>query len=267
MTENLASLIVAACGAEPEAAGERLNSVQAAKAISSEKMVSLRKQIGGESALGPIMQRLSEDLHTYFRLPVKELNDRTQANWDTTIQYAQYGFLARMVMSVIVFIVGIILLLVSSYQFMFGHLEGRDYFGPGISFVSGLGTMLLIIYTGPLREIRQAVEDLGTASAAFIAYVHRVLQVSHTFSSLYLKQDMSFEEMKKSSDLIQNAMKDTTEKLAGRDYKAAEGIISDALRQLKADSGEKQKKEQEGSSSRPKKQTEEKKEEKKTEGQ
>jgi HEAT repeat protein len=261
MTENLSSLIVAACGGDPEAAGERLNSFQTAKSIPSEKMDPLRKHIGGESALGPVMQRLSDDLATHFRIPIKELNDRTQTNWNKTIEYAQYGFLARMVMSVIVFIVGIILLLVSSYQFMFGDLQGSDYFGVGVPFVSGVGTMLLIIYTGPLREIRQAVEDLGTASAAFIAYVHRVLQVSHTFSFLYLKQAMSFEEMKKSSDLIQGAMKDTVEKLAGRDYKAAEGIISDVLREMRA-SSEREEKGRAGGSIPAEKTAEDKKEEK-----
>jgi hypothetical protein len=73
--------------------------------------------------------------------------------------------------------------------------------------------MLLVIYRGPLREIRNSVNDLGIASAAFIAYIHRVLQISHTFSFHYLKQQITFDAVEKSSKLIKEAMSDTTGRL------------------------------------------------------
>jgi len=68
---------------------------------------------------------------------------------------------------------------------------------------------LLVIYSGPLKEIRQSVNDLGIANASFIAYVHPVLEISHTFSFYYLQQQITFQEMEKSSKLIQEAMFDT----------------------------------------------------------
>ena len=173
----------------------------------------MRIEIGGERALDPIIGILQDDLERHFRKPIADLNNLTQSNWQKTILYAQYGFIARITMSVVVFLVGMVLLSISSWRRMFGQLDQTQLFGAGISFVSGLGSMLLIIYRGPLREIRDSVNDLGIASAAFIVYVHRVLQISHTFSYYYLKQQITFETMEKSSALIREAMNDTTIRL------------------------------------------------------
>jgi len=93
--------------------------------------------------------------------------------------------------------------------------------------------MLLIVYTGPLREIRRSVNDLAIGSAAFIAYVHRVLEISHTFSFYYLRQEISFEEMKKSSDMIEDAMNDTVSMLRHEDVKPVEDIIKEAIAAVK----------------------------------
>ena len=124
-------------------------------------------------------------------------------------------------MSVVVFVVGMMLLCASSYQFMFGKLEAAQLWGTGATFVSGLGAMLLVVYRGPLREIRNSVSELGIASASFIAYVHRILQVSHTFSLSYLKQDITFEQMKESSGLIGKALEETVRSLSISNAKTA----------------------------------------------
>lgn len=157
----------------------------------------------------PIEQVLQFNLQEYFQQPITRLNEDTRVMWQNTIRYAQYGFLARIWMSVAVFLVGLVLFATSSWLMLFGNLNLEQLFGPGISFVAGLGAMIAVIYTGPLKEIRKSVDDLGIASAAFIAYIHRVLEISHTFSYYYLKNQMSFDEMTKSSKLIEDAMSST----------------------------------------------------------
>jgi hypothetical protein len=125
-------------------------------------------------------------------------------------------------MSVGVFVGGCILLWASSVKILSGELDQAKLWGPGISFVSGLGSMLLIIYTGPLKEIRRSIMDLGASSAAFIAYVHRVLQVSHTFSLYYLRASVTLEDVNKSCQLINNSMRDTIEMLKETGEKPAD---------------------------------------------
>jgi HEAT repeat protein len=228
----LAALIVESAGGSLTTAGERVNAYQARAGLSDADLQHLRVEIGGKTALDPMLQLLQEDLRKYFREPIAELNTLTQRNWAQTIRFAQYAFVVRIVMSVLVFVVGLGLLVLSSWRIMFGALDTTQLFGAGVSFVSGLGAMLLIVYSGPLREIRNSMNELGIASAAFIAYIHRVLQISHTYSYYYLSQKITFDEMRVSSELIEACMNGTIAKLAPGQAPGADELIEKALERL-----------------------------------
>jgi hypothetical protein len=209
MQPNLAELIIASVGRSTEAAGDRVSYYQKKQGLPDEQFERLRIEIGGGKALAPILRVLHEDLKKNFQDPINDLNSLTQKQWQRTIFFSQIGFFVRMIMSVVVFFAGMILLYFASRELLFGNLAPERLLGPGISFASGLGTMLLVIYTGPLKEIRRSMIDLGAASASFIAFVHRVLQVSHTFSAYYLDRKMTFAENTTSCALIEKAMRDT----------------------------------------------------------
>jgi hypothetical protein len=204
-----AELIVGSVDRDMELAGERLNLYQHEKDLPDEKLQMLRIQIGGETALHPILDKLEENLKVNFQQPIHRLNRETQEQWQRTVRYSQIGFMVRMAMSIGVFFAGMVFLGYSGKEMLFGNLPPERLWGPGISFVTALGTVLLLIYTGPLKEIRRSMIDLGEASAAFIGYVHRVLQVSHTFSAYYLQRQMTFTKNKESCDLIDDAMRST----------------------------------------------------------
>lgn len=214
-----AKLIVELSSKSQSIAGQKVIEFEVANNIDSEQLRDLRIAIGGDTAIDSLMGILQMNLEKYFQTPIHDLNTDTHQNWKKTIQYAQYGFMTRMIMSVVVFIIGILLLCISSYEFFLGDSTGEELYGVGISFVAGLGTMLTVVYSGPLRQIRESVNDLGIASAAFIAYVHRVLEISHTFSFYYLNQKITFEEMDKSSELIDKAMKNTIDLLSDKSAK------------------------------------------------
>jgi len=209
MTAILAALIIASAEGSMSLAGERLNVFQQERDLPEERLQTLRIEIGGATALSPILTELKHNLAENFQKPIAQLNAHTQRMWRITIVFAQIGFLARTLMSIALFIVGVYLVLDSYWQVMAGNLAAEQLVGTSVSFLSGIITMLLMVYRGPLREIRQSVNDLGIASAAFIAYVHRVLQISHTFSFAYLREKISFDEMEKSSRLIDEAMAST----------------------------------------------------------
>ena len=69
--------------------------------------------------------------------------------------------------------------------------------------------MLLVIYSGPLRGVRAAVADLATSNAVDISYVHRVLQASHTFSALSMREQMTLAQAELASRLMRDAMLDS----------------------------------------------------------
>lgn len=208
-----AALIVSVAEGSLNKAGEYIDQTQRSHQIDPKAIEQLRVEVGGESALEPLLARLGADLKKYFQEPIHELNQQTRVEWQKTIKAAHNGFRVRMVMSCLVFIVGLGLLTVAAYQFLFNDLSGNMLWGAGVSFVSGFGAMLLVIYTGPLKDIRQAVSDMGASNAAFIAYIHRILQISHTFSAKYLSQNITFDDTRKSCELISEAMTDTVSRL------------------------------------------------------
>jgi len=212
MASVFARLLVEAADGDQSKAAASIDTYKNKHDTPAEKLKDLRVAVGGE-ALDEVMKSLKENLEDRFYAPIELLNTDTQNMWKQTIKHAQMGFIARILMSIVVFAVGILLLLVSSYQFLTGNISGEALFGPGVSFVSGLSMTLLVIYKGPLTEIRQSVNDLGIANASFIGYVHRVLQISHTFSYHYLQKQMTFEAMGKSSKLLQEAMVDINKAL------------------------------------------------------
>ncbi len=204
----LATLILALCG-DSTRAGEQVNEFERRHQVGADDLRWLRIELGGQTALDPILAQLRQDLSEYFQVPVHKLNEATREHWERTLSDARIGFRIRMAMSVVVFIIGAVLVVASSWQFLFGGLDPAAAWGAGGSFVGGLGAMLLVVYSGPLRDIREAVADLATSNAIFIAYVHRVLQASHTFTALYLRERVTLDEAEHAGRLMQEAMRDS----------------------------------------------------------
>lgn len=213
MVAIFAALVIASANSSMILAAERIDACQENTQISAEQLQPLRIEIGGVKALTPLLSQLEKNLNTYFQEPIKELNENSSKVWQQTIRIAQIGFAVRSTMSVVLFGIGAYLVLDSYRQFVAGNLPLEQYLGPGISFVGGLGTMLAMIFTGPLKEIRKSVSDVGMASAIFIAYIHRVLQESHTFSYYYLQGRITFEELDTASKLIKESLQDTLDAL------------------------------------------------------
>jgi hypothetical protein len=80
-----------------------------------------------------------------------------------------------------VFVIGVALIATSIALFVSGKLTTAQAVGSGTAFTGGLVATLLTVYSGPLKDIRQSVSDLGAANVAFIGFIHQVLQVSHTW--------------------------------------------------------------------------------------
>lgn len=194
--------------------------------MSDDALKALRIELGGAAALSGIVKVLKDDLTRYFQDPIDQLNTSTVAMWQNTLRDARPGFLARTWMSVAVFIFGVLLAATASGSVIRGQSAST---GTYMIVIAGLAIMLLVIDPGPLKEIRQSVTDLAISSTAFIAYVHRVLETSHTFSYYYLKEQITFAEMKKSGDLVTEAMNHTMEALGRKSVDSSQETIDRAV--------------------------------------
>jgi len=222
----MADLIIVSANGSKTMAGERITAFRDATGTTDERLQPLRVEIGGK-ALDPILGQLEKNLIEYFQKPLDQLNQETQDVWQRTVSFANLGFMLRAGMSVTLFFFGMYLMY-DSYQLFKSNPGATDaLFGAGVPFLTGLGTMLSMVFWGPLREIRHAVSDVGAANVAFIAYIHRVLQVSHTFSHYYLNGKISFEELEKSGKLIEDTMDDAVRVL--RNLKEGKGAAGEPL--------------------------------------
>jgi len=95
MTGILAKLIIQSAGESPLLAGERVNEYQEAHKIPQGELRKLRIEIGGETALDPIMETLKINLDEYFQKPIHKLNEHTRGMWQRTMIFAQIGLIAR----------------------------------------------------------------------------------------------------------------------------------------------------------------------------
>jgi HEAT repeat protein len=210
----VADLLVANNGNDPDQVGSVIDKLQKQGDLSPESLQHLRIEVGGHLTLDPVLKVLSDNLRKYFQEPIEQLNKQTSEAWLDTINSARNGFKLRVWMSVIVFGAGLLLIALSVVLFLSGKLTSAEAVGSGTTFAGGLTATLLVVYSGPLKDIRQSVSDLGAANVTFIGFIHQVLQVSHTFSAHYLKEGVSFDEVKGSAEIIRAAAVAATTALA-----------------------------------------------------
>ena len=104
-------------------------------------------------------------------------------------------------------------MLLAVFAFFSGQAEGADLWGPGVSLVGGLASMFAIVYAGPLKDIQYSVREVARANIVFVGFVHSIMQLSHSFSSSYLKEELSDERIQKLNDLVIDATVKASEEI------------------------------------------------------
>ncbi len=183
---------------------EQLERFGKEKKISEEILQAVRVEIGGEETLRPLLNKLEENLLEYFQKPIDKLNTETQSVWKRTIFLANLGFVTRLIINVAIFVIGVYFMIDSYRQIVAGNLTTEQVAALMAVFIGGGATMFYSFIKFPLSQMRQAVTDVGLANVAFISYIHRVLQISHTFSYFYLNGDINFEEIKSAASQIES---------------------------------------------------------------
>lgn len=217
LVEAIAALLLGVCARNATAAAQMIDDYLGSNPDAEHSLLELRVALGGQKALDPLLRRLQDDLRTYFQQPVAELNSETHRVWIGVLENAQRAFKIRIVMSMTVFVLGALLVVASASVALFGDLDSTAMFGAGTSFVGGLTAMLAVTYRGPLRDIRDAVRDLGSATVLFTGYTHRVLQISHVFSAAYLRGQADLATIERTTRLLEDASRTTSGLLLGSD--------------------------------------------------
>jgi hypothetical protein len=202
----LAGLILESCGRNINRAGERL---EVYAQMSPEHKITwdaLRAEVSGLLTPG----ELRANLDRTFQQPVKAVHDEINASWQATIQDTRKGLKMRLAISSLVSIGGVLLLGTAVYL-----VWQKETVAGLISAVLSLTVLLLsFFYSGPIKETRRALTDIGVANAVYAAYMQRMLAISHVFVQQYLVgQKPSFEQVKQTNEMVNDVVQNTVKAL------------------------------------------------------
>jgi len=202
-----AGLLVAISRGSTRRAAELVTEVVHAQSIKEPEVRDLRIEIGGRTALKPVLEMLESD----FSKPMRRLRHTTMKDWEDASNAAKRAFLIRTLMSVAVFVLGLFVVALSSYQYLFA---GNESWGPGISLAAGLAAVLSVVYSGPLSDVRKSVESLTTTSIGFITFMHRLQFVSGLVASDYAHGKLDYPGLDHAERLLQRAAAQATHQIA-----------------------------------------------------
>jgi len=94
-----------------------------------------------------------------------------------------------------------------------GFQTFERYVGVGTA-VGSLGTLLLLFYKDPLKNIRASVTSLVKVNVVFLGYVRQINQIDATFKQLFLASaGFGIDEMKQTVEQIQDSVRKTMEEV------------------------------------------------------
>ncbi len=161
-------------------------------------------------------------LETTFQTPLKETEKQIHAMWQASIRSVLDGMILRRRLSAALFIVSFVTIVVALGLFISADT--------GLAaLLTLLGLVLLItavFYSGPVRDTKKTLMDIGVANAVYAAYVQRTLEISNGFTRLYLQGELNSKEIEKSNRLIGEAMKEAVNALRSEGSGTLEDLIN-----------------------------------------
>jgi hypothetical protein len=149
---------------------------------------ALLEQIGGRQALNVLVDRRMNAL-AQAQGRVKEFDEQALKIFTETIGEAKRGFMISLMMSGIVFTVGIFLLVGSASVLYWGNPNQAQIVIGFLGGLTGIGSILFMFYRDPLGRIERAVSNLVQTEVAFLGYIRQVTQITAMFEREYLDND------------------------------------------------------------------------------
>lgn len=170
-------------------------------------------RLGGEEAVRTLQAQRTKALEKYTEL-LGTADTQVMGQFNQLMGQAQRGFLMSMWMHGAIFGIGVVVLVVSLYVALSQGFETFErYVGVGAA-VGSLGTLLLLFYKDPLKNIRDSVTSLVKVNVVFLGYVRQINQIDATFKQLFLASaGFGIDQMKQTVEQIQDSVRKTMEEV------------------------------------------------------
>jgi HEAT repeat protein len=170
-------------------------------------------QLGGEEAVRTLQAQRAKALDTYTQL-LGDADAQIMGQFNALMVQAQRAFSMSLWMHGVIFGVGVVVLAVSLYVALAQGFDSFErYVGVGAA-VGSLGTLLLLFYKDPLKNIRDSVTSLVKVNVVFLGYVRQINQIDATFKQMFLASaGFGVDQMKQTVEQIQGSVKQTMDEV------------------------------------------------------
>lgn len=159
-----------------------------------------------EETVRILQEQRTRTIETYTRL-LGNADAKIMGQLDSLMHQTRTAFRSSIVMQWIIFTIGTVVLGICLYIALSASSQTFErHVGVGGAIISFI-TLLMLFYTGPLKNIRQSMTDLVKMNAVFMGYVRQINQIDATFKQLYLGPNgLEAAEMQESVKQIQNSV-------------------------------------------------------------
>ncbi|MBK8904528.1 MAG: HEAT repeat domain-containing protein [Anaerolineaceae bacterium] len=206
MVGILAALIVESCGHNLKQAVQRIDRYISSHTDNKEKISPLRNEIN--SLLTPI--EWHETLEKTYHAPMGELQKDVRMKWLSSVLNAQVGLYFRLVIGFLVSVSGVLLIIFGAYNLLDVDLWLQSLIQIGL----GLFLLFLtLVHRDPLRDTQQTLAEIRVANTVYAAFSQQRIDISHQHSALTLQNRLTMADVKESSLILGQAMKDAVQTL------------------------------------------------------
>ncbi len=164
-----------------------------------------------EETVRILQEQRTRTIETYTKL-LGDADAKILGQLDSLMHQTQTAFRSSIAMQWIIFIVSTAVLGIGLYIALAPTPQVLDRnVGVGGA-VAGFTTLLVLFYTGPLKNIRQSMTDLVRVNAVFMGYVRQIHQIDTVFKQLYLGPNgLGTVEMQENAKQIRDSITQTME--------------------------------------------------------
>lgn len=217
VTGILAGLIIESVGHNLNRANQRVGEYEYAHDEPATALVLLRSEMNSLLTPAERQARLEET----FSDPLRKAHDEIRAIWESSIKNVERSLRSRRGLGAMGFGVGLLALLAAVIMIVIQ--DGNGYW---LALIGITTLAITAVYSGPVRNSKEVLTEIGTANAVYTAYVQRTLEISNAYSHLYLQDKLTYAELERSNQLIGAAMNDAVKALRTEGNTSFEDFIN-----------------------------------------
>lgn len=170
-----------------------------------------------------------------YRSRMDTLWKKSETSWTQSIDSARLNYRILLLMSMVIFLIGITLLIIPVGQLATQQIKLETAFATGLSLLTGLGLIISLFYGGPFKNINNTINRLNRTHVAFVGFMTRISQIAiafeheYTYGDLHGDLDKENSKLEKFSKLLDDATDDIAKTLLVNEERKTTELLAEEI--------------------------------------